>query len=482
MRWIMARGEIEDRPRSQESVYRVPITAPRTLPSLVGADLEVPLATGGSRRYANLDLAASAPAMVAVIEAVEDALPWYASVHRGAGFASQVSTGLYEAARRAVGALVGARASDSVIFVRNTTEAINLLAHALPLTPGSAVLTTAVEHHANLLPWRRRAPVIHLAPPTSPEALIHDIGRHLADRRRPVGIVAVTGAGNVTGEVFPVAEIARLAHEHGALIAVDAAQLAPHRAIDMVGQDIDCLSLSGHKLYAPFGAGVLVAPSAALEAAEPFLAGGGAVDFVTLDDVQWTHLPDRFEAGTPNVLGAVALGAAAGALRATGMEAVAAHERGLLALAEAELADIPGVRRYRLWSGRGIDHVAICTFSVDGWHHGLVAAALSAEHAIGVQHGCFSAHPYISHLLGISYEETERIRARLRAGQRGAIPGLVRASFGVGTTSDDIQRLAGALRELVREGPRLAYAQDPATGDFSPAAGAGAERAAPRGR
>ncbi len=187
----------------------------------------MPLATGGRRRYVNLDAAASTLAMRSVLEAVERALPWYSSVHRGAGFPSQVSTRLYEAARQTVAPFVGARDTDAVIFVRNTTDAVNHLAHALRIPDGAVVLTTAVEHHANMLPWRRIAPVVTLPPPPSPEALLESVAAALRDPARRVAMVAVTGASNVTGEIMPVAELATLAHEHGAMIAVDAAQPPP---------------------------------------------------------------------------------------------------------------------------------------------------------------------------------------------------------------------------------------------------------------
>jgi selenocysteine lyase/cysteine desulfurase len=444
------------------------VDAPSTMPALVGADLEVPLATGGRRRYVNLDAAASTPAMRPVLDAVERALPWYSSVHRGAGFTSQVSTRLYEAARQVVGEFVHARASDSVIFVRNTTDAINHLAAGLRVPDGHVVLSTAVEHHANMLPWRRRAPVVTLPPPPSPEALLEGVAAALRDPARPVAVLAITGASNVTGEVMPLPELGRLAHDHGALLAVDAAQLAPHRRIDMAATGIDCLSLSGHKMYAPFGAGALVAPSALLAECEPLLAGGGAVDFVTLDDVLWTALPDRLEAGSPNVIGAVALGAAAATLADVGMDRVAEHERKLLAHAERRLADLPGLLRHRLWEDRGVDRLGVLTVTVPGMHHALVAAALSAEHAIGVRHGCFCAHPYITHLLGISGAEALVIRDALRRGERAAVPGALRASFSIATTIADVDAFCDALASVMRDGPALAYEQDPATGDFFP--------------
>jgi selenocysteine lyase/cysteine desulfurase len=438
------------------------------LPALLGRDLEVPLADGTTRRYVNLDYAASTPPMERVVDAVNAILPWYSSVHRGAGFASQVSTRAYEAARATVARFVGARPSDEVIFVRNTTEAINLLAHCLPLRPEHVVLSTAVEHHANMLPWRRLARVVYLDPPPDRQALLEALGRALRDRRRPVGVVAVTGASNVTGEVFPVAEIAHIAHEHGALVAVDAAQLAPHRSIDMVRMGIDLLALSGHKMYAPFGAGALVGPTAVLGNAEPMLAGGGAVTYVTLDDVQWAPLPDRLEAGSPNVVGAIALAAACDALSQVGMEHVAAHEKRLLAYIDGHLEDLPQLRRLRLWDGKDVDRLGVVTFTVEGMHHALMAAALSAEHAVGVRHGCFCAHPYITHLLGVSIADAHDIRERLRRGEHRDIPGAVRASFGIGTTVEHIDRLVSGLRTLTEKGPKLVYAEDRSTGDFEP--------------
>jgi selenocysteine lyase/cysteine desulfurase len=438
------------------------------LPRLVGQDLEVQLASGETRSYVNLDMAASTPAMEAVADAVIEFLPWYSSVHRGAGFASQVSTRAYEAARSAVAAFTGARSTDAVIFVRNTTEAINLLTHCLVLRPGHAVLSTIVEHHANMLPWRRLARVELLDAPGSPEQLMADLRRALEDRHRPIGIVAITGASNVTGEVFPIAEIGRLAHEHGALLAVDAAQLAPHRTIDMVAMGIDFLALSGHKMYAPFGGGALIGPSAVLADAEPMLAGGGAVTYVTADDVQWASLPDRHEAGSPNVIGAIALGAASTILERTGMAHIGAHEKRLLAYLDEQIDDLPGLHRLRLWDGPDVDRLGVSTFTVDGMHHALVASMLSAEYAIGVRHGCFCAHPYITHLLGVSIGDAHTIRERLRRGEHHEIPGAIRASFGIGTTVEHIDRFVFALREITTRGPRLTYAEDPGTGDYVP--------------
>ena len=422
------------------------------LPALLGADLQVPCVDGRPRRYVNLDYAASTPVMEDVWAAVEAFVPWYSSVHRGSGAKSQVSTAAFEEARLAVAAFVGARADDQVVFVRNTTEAINVMAAAMPA--GTRVLSSPVEHHANMLPWRRHD--VRLLPFTrSPEDLLDACERALRAER--FDLLAVTGASNVTGEIWPVAELAALAHRHGAELFVDAAQLAPHRPIDMAASGIDHLALSGHKLYAPFGAGALVAASRRLAAGPPLLRGGGAVKLVTLDDVVWEDAPERHEAGSPDVVGVVALAAACQRLHELGMEAVAEHERALAARLWDGLRDTPGLRALRLWPDDASDRVGVATFTLAGYPHPLLAAVLSAEHAIGVRHGCFCAHPLITRLLGLSDAALRRLRAELEAGRRPELPGALRASVGLGTTPGDIDRLTGALEELAATGPRWRY-------------------------
>ena len=262
---------------------------------LVGADTVVPLVTGEERRYINLDYAASAPALASVARAVEALLEWYSSVHRGAGFKSRAATAAYEGAREAVRSFFNASPDDAVLFTRNTTDSINLLAGTLP--EGTHVVAFAGEHHANLLPWKRCG-VRFLGVPESQDQAIEEVRAALRDLPAcdDPHLVAVTGASNVTGEIWPLRELAQVAHENGARILVDAAQLAPHAVIDMAADEIDYLAMSGHKLYAPYGAGVLIGHPDWLRAGDPFLRGGGAVKLVTVDEVLWADLPDRQEA------------------------------------------------------------------------------------------------------------------------------------------------------------------------------------------
>ncbi len=399
---------------------------------VTGADLVVPRVQGGELRYVNFDYAASAPALQSVADCVAEALPYYSSVHRGAGYASQVSTQLYESARQDVAAFVGARADDVVVFTRNTTDALNLLASAVP----GDVVCLDVEHHANLLPWQRiGARVVTAA--ASLRQTCELVEAEL--RRAPAALVAVTGASNVTGELTPIRLLADIAHRAGARIVVDAAQLAPHRRIDLAGTGVDYLALSGHKLYAPFGTGALIGRRDWLDAAPPYLAGGGAVRAVSVESTSWATAPERHEAGTPNVLGAVAIAAACRAIGALPAGAAEAHEAALRSRLGDGLAAIPGVTLCRIWADSP-QPVGIVSFTVEGWTPSQVAAYLSAEHGIGVRDGKFCAHPLLARL--------------------GCADGAVRASIGLGSSSADVDRLVTAVEQLVSRGPLWSYRTD----------------------
>ncbi len=407
------------------------------LPAVVGAHLRVPLVTGGDAPYANLDLAASAPALEDVAAHVTHLLPYYSSVHRGAGYASQVCTAVLEAARGTVGAFLGARPDDVVVFGRNTTDALNLLASGVP----GEVVCLDVEHHANLLPWRSRR-VVRGRPTVA--ATLAALAAAL--RTRPAALVAVTGASNVTGEVLPIAAVVEIAHAAGARVVLDAAQLAPHRRVDIAALDVDYVAVSGHKLYAPYGAGALVGRRDWLDAAAPHLAGGGAVTEVRTDTTQWARAPHRHEGGTPNVVGAAALAAACRTLAPVLAGPGPEHERALLARLDAGLARVPGVTALRAWSDSA-DQVAVRSFTVADRPAGYVAAYLSAEHGVGVRDGRFCAHPLLARLCGPSGE-------------------AVRVSIGLGTTVEHVDRVVDALGTLVTRGASWTYA--PVGGRWAP--------------
>lgn len=404
---------------------------------VVGSDTPVPLVDGRSVPYANLDYAASAPALESVAARVVEVLPLYASVHRGAGYLSQVSTALYEASRTTIARFVGARSGDVAVLTRNTTDALNLLAGCVP--DGGRVLVLDIEHHANLLPWVRsvrgsgRTATVLPAAPTVADTLTA-LREELA--RTPYALVTVTGASNVTGEALPIADVVAAAHDTGARVLVDGAQLVPHRAFSLADYGADYVAFSGHKTYAPFGAGALVGRRDWLDTGTPYLAGGGAVRDVRTDRTLWHPAPARHEGGSPNVLGAVALAEACDSLAALPAGALAAHETLLRDRLLAGLATVPGVRVLRLWPDSA-DPVGVVSFTLADHDPGLVAAYLSAEHGIGVRDGRFCAHPLLARI--------------------GVTGGAIRASVGVGTTSVLVDRLVAGLSTFVAYGPRATY-------------------------
>ena len=444
------------------------------LAELVGAGQLVPCLGGIERVAVELDQAASTQSHPVVADRVAEFLPWYSSVHRGAGFRSRRATAAYEAARRAVLAFAGRDEDgpDVAILCRNTTEAINHLAYRLRLDPSDVVVTTVVEHHANLLPWGRIAQRRYVECGTHGTFTTGDVIAALdADPRKPA-LLAITGASNVSGWLPPITEIIDAAHARGVPVLVDAAQLAPHRPLPT---EADFLALSGHTFYAPFGSGALIGPRALFETGDPFLAGGGAVDLVGLDEVIWTAPPDREEAGSPNVVGAIALHAAIDTLGSIGWDAVAEHERALTGRLHRGLVAIDGVHLLGPAGARdgagleGVETLPVAAFTVDGMHHALVAARLSAEYGIAVRHGCFCAHPYVIRLLGMDEAAVDAYRTEVLAGDHRGIPGAVRASAGLGTSGTDIDSLISAVSELAGgTPPPVPYAQDPGTGDFFP--------------
>jgi selenocysteine lyase/cysteine desulfurase len=435
----------------------VPSTLHAPLPVL-GRDVLVPLVTGGEVGYAALDYAASAPALQRVWDDVAAYAPYYGSVHRGAGYLSQLSTDLFEQSRATVAEFLGCRPGDQVIFTRSTTDSLNLLAAAVP--DGTSVFVFETEHHASLLPWRD-ADVTYLSAPRTPGEAVATLERALAGRE-PHGttLVCVTGASNVTGELWPVRELAAAAHAHGARIVLDAAQLAPHHPVDIAELDVDWVAFSGHKLYAPFGSGVLAGRADWLREAEPYLAGGGASRRVARRedggvDVDWHTTAARHEAGSPNVIGAYAIASACRALTEAGFERLVEREQALVERVRAGLAEVPEVKVLSLF-GDDAPRVGVISFVVEGWNSSHFAAALSAEYGIGVRDGLFCAHPLVRTLLGGAPQEPGE------CGAPDAAPGerslnAIRVSFGAGTPDEHVERFVGAVRDLVADGAKWRY-------------------------
>ncbi|MFD7120575.1 aminotransferase class V-fold PLP-dependent enzyme [Streptomyces sp. NPDC059922] len=425
---------------------------------VLGREVSVPLVTGGEVTYAALDYAASAPALQRVWDDVAAYAPYYGSVHRGAGYLSQLSTDLFENSRRTVAEFLGCRADDQVVFTRSTTDSLNLLAAVLPAECEVFVFET--EHHASLLPWRD-ARVTYLNAPRTPDEAVATLERALAGRAAAgPALVCVTGASNVTGELWPVRELAAAAHAGGARIVLDAAQLAPHHPVDIAELDVDWVAFSGHKLYAPFGSGVLAGRADWLRDAEPYLAGGGASRKVARRadggvDVDWHTTAARHEAGSPNVIGVYAIASACKALTDAGFDALVAREQRLVARVREGLAGVPEVRVLSLF-GDDAPRVGVLSFVVEGWNSSHFAAALSAEYGIGVRDGLFCAHPLVRTLLDSDPQDPGECGApEAEPGERSL--NAIRVSFGAGTPDEHVDRFVRAVRELVTDGARWNY-------------------------
>lgn len=430
---------------------------------LVGHDLQVPCLDGTERSYLDFDAAASTAALEEVAEAVSSFLPYYSSVHRGAGYKSIASSAAYELARQKVFMFADREGRDDVvILLRNSTEAINHLAYRLRLNPEDVVATTVVEHHANLLPWGRIASR-RMIECTEQGTFDEEAVRAALDELPTPKLLAVTGASNVTGWMPPIHALIAMAHDRGIPVLVDAAQLAPHRRLP---READFVVFSGHKLYAPFGTGALIGPRSAFADGDPFLVGGGAVDLVDLEEVVWTTPPEREEAGSPNVIGAVALHAAIDAIETIGFPAIEDHDTLIASHLRRGLKSVPGVRL--LGPSVEVDTLPVASFVVAGVPHALVAARLSAEFGIGVRHGCFCAHPYLVRLLGIKGGSLERFRAMARERERAELPGAVRASAGLTTTIEEVARLLSAVRTIASSPAPLEYEMDARTGEWWP--------------
>lgn len=425
---------------------------------VVGVDRELPLANGKYVTGINFDNAATTPPLHSVMDELGDFAPWYSSIHRGAGYKSILSSDVYEEGRDVIKKFVNAdRTRDVVIYTKNTTEAINLLSYILEQKDDKQViLSTDMEHLANDLPWRDKFLIDYVSIDEFGKLSLEDLEMKLVHYGGRIKLVTVTGASNVTGYKNPIYKIAKLAHEHGAKILVDGAQLAPHCPIDMKDYDslehLDYLVFSAHKMYAPFGIGVLIGPKETFEGEEPYCKGGGAVKLVSHQFIAWDTPPHKEEAGTPNVMGVVALLAAIKTLSSIGMHVIDNYEQTLIHYAIAGLTSIPDIKLY-CCAGNKEDRLGIIAFDLPGIHHELLANILSHEAGIAVRNGLFCAHPYIEKLLGITNQKLSDIQKNPNV----PCPGLVRMSLGLYNNSNEVDLLIDLLHQISKN--KNAYIQ-----------------------
>ncbi len=374
-----------------------------------------------------LDNGASAQKPKQMLDAVRNAYEHeYANVHRGLHHLSNVATANFEKAREKVRAFLNARFDEEIIFTRNATEAINLVASSFGrprIGEGDEILLTIMEHHSNIVPWHfireRQGAVLKWAPVSDAgEFLLEEFERLISPRTK---MIAVTQMSNVLGTIVPVKEITRIAHEHGVPVLVDGAQGAVHMPVDV--QDIDCdfYAFTGHKLYGPTGIGVLYGKKELLEDMPPYEGGGEMISWVTQDDVAYGKPPHRFEAGTPAIVQAIGLGAAIDYVEGVGRERIAAHEEALLAYAMERLEELNWLRVIGRAKGKG----AIISFEMEGAHAHDVSTILD-RHGVAVRAGTHCCEPLLA---------------------RFGVTSTCRASFAMYNSFDEVDRLVDALRK-----------------------------------
>ncbi len=403
-----------------------------------------------------MDHGASTHAPQPVLDAVMDLhTQSYANIHRGNHLLSLESSELFDQATETFASFIGARPDHgSFVMLGNTTDALSLAAHVMKDRPG-ATLTTLAEHHSNDLPHRAAGDVLHTAIDEDGRPDMEDFEAKL--RNNGVKLVAVTGCSNVTGYMPPIHEMARLAHDHGAKILVDAAQLYAHAPIDVKSADhpehIDFLAAAGHKSYAPFGSSFLYGPEDAFNAAPPFKPGGGTVDWVTESGAWFNSSPDRHMGGTPNITGVVAFAAATKWLAGIGMDNVRQHEVELMDQGLDHFAELAEEHDVALLGPHMANEKAgVFSFMVPHVHHDVVSKTLSTEHGIATRNGCFCAHPLLHRLLELG--DTSYWTEALSRGEDVPLPGASRATIGIYNTADDVDLLAEAVADIAVRGAR----------------------------
>ena len=380
------------------------------------------------RRLAYLDNAATTQKPQAVLDALTD---YYttsnANVHRGVHLLSELATEAHDAAREKVRAFLNAASTREIVFTRNSTEGINLVSHAfgrLRVGPGDEVVITAMEHHSNIVPWQllceETGAHLRVAPiDDSGELILEALEDLLGPRTR---LVSVTHMSNALGTINPIASIARMAHARNIPVLVDGSQAAYHLPVDVAALDCDFYVATGHKLYGPTGIGVLYGRESLLEEMPPFLGGGDMIRSVTFEKSTWNDLPFKFEAGTPDIAGAVGLGAAVDYIRSVGLAAVSEHENELLAYATAAIQELPGVRII----GTARHKASILSFVLDGVHPHDIGTIVDQE-GVAIRTGHHCAQPVMA---------------------RFGVPATARASFAMYNNREDVDALIAALRRV----------------------------------
>ena len=417
--------------------------------TIVGIDTLVKNIYGEDTKYINFDNAATTPPFKNIFDELEKYMNYYASVGRGVGYKSKLSSDLYNKSRQRVKKFFDINDERyTVIYSMNTTQSINILANALVKSKKDIVISTRMEHHSNDLPWRKYATVKYVEVDEKGKLKVEQFEKLCKKYLGKVKVVTVTGASNVTGYINDVHYIAKIAHKYNAVIVVDGAQLVPHKKINILGsckeEEIDFMVFSAHKMYAPFGTGVIVGKIDRFSEKYPFIPGGGTVDIVGHDRVFWLKAPKKEEGGTPNVAGVLALITAMDDMENIGLDKIELQENLLKDYFTEKIMKIPEVTLY--YDPDDKKRVSVCCFNIKGHRHQELAEYLGNKECIGIRTGCFCAQPYVKKLLGIKDSDTF-----IFASDKSLYtPGMIRVSFAFYNTVEEIDYFIEAVKRFIK--------------------------------
>lgn len=452
-------SEVSDEASKESEKKDEPITIDNIRSLVVGIDEPIELKDGTKRALINFDNAATTPVLKPVEDEVNKEFEMYGSIGRGFSAKSNHSTDVYNEVREKVLSFVGAKDDDNTytaFYVNNTTDGLNKLASALIESEDDIVLTTRIEHHANDLSWRERCKVVYAEVDEQGRVIYDDIERLLKEYDGKIKYVSVTAASNVTGYVTDVHRVAKMAHQYGAKLVVDGAQIVAHRAFSMIGdtpeENVDFFVFSAHKMYSPYGGGAVVGLTDVLNEHMPEFYGGGIVDLVTDDTQFYKQAPAVYEAGSPNYPGVVGLGKAIDILQEVGFDNIEAHEKALNKRLIDGLKKLDNVIIYGD-SENLDDRVGVVTFNFSDINSYILAKNLSDKGGVATRRGAFCAHPYVWRLMNLTEQEIMVFQNCTDV----KTAGMVRISFGIYNTEEEVDQFLAMMPEIMKVSDNKTY-------------------------
>lgn len=430
-----------------------------SFPKVVGTDDHIKLKNRKDTKVILLNNAATTPPFESTLKAVNEYLQTYGALHRGAGPHANLTFQKADEAIKTLRKFLDVTDDQALLFTSNTSSAINLFIRMLRLKENDVIIKSVIEHTSNNLPWsfNSDAKTVYVNAFDDGSLDYEDLEKKVLENAANLKLIAITGASNLTGYIPNIERISKLAHKNNALLFIDAAQLAPHRPISMKNQNIDALAFSAHKVYAPFGLGILALPKKILET-KPVDPGGGSIDMVSEKHVVWASPESRHQTGTWNVTGIIAAAASCKIIMDTGWDKIIEHEKELVHYAAEQLQTVPDITLY-VPAEKYLteDRIGTFTFNLKGYHHALLSAILENEYGIETRAGTICNHRLVRRWFNIDDIKQKEIEEKIEGGDKLASYGIVRASLAIHNTKEDIDALISALKSIAANKHTLKY-------------------------